>query len=276
MAKKESLLYIGIFYLCFLCQCSYSSEMINLIDVVIDKNKVAHSDYLDKQTDIYHYHNNNRIYSRIGNNESAIIQIKRAIKIIITIYTLVVLFLFIVILIMYSKLKLLRINKTFTEQNIISLNLINSELKDENKLLKDSISEYNSTNIKMKEYIRHRENLLDRICLSEITNNIKLSRKVYQELDSYIQDKETFIHSVALYYEIIHPELISLLKEKQLTKNEIEYCCLYALGMTGKDIGQYTSYSRHYKISSDIRKKMGIGESETNINLYIQKFLTKT
>lgn len=60
-----------------------------------------------------------------------------------------------------------------------------------------------------------------------------------------------------------------------LTGEELEICCLYALGLNGKTIQQYTGDSRHYQNVGIIRKKLGLGEHDKNINGYINSLKTK-
>ena len=72
-----------------------------------------------------------------------------------------------------------------------------------------------------------------------------------------------------------HPEFIRLLEEKGMTESEIEYCCLYAIGLKGKEIGAYIEKKRHYNESSCIRKKLGLGEHDTNLSIYLKKILHK-
>ena len=43
--------------------------------------------------------------------------------------------------------------------------------------------------------------------------------------------------------------------------------------MRGKEVGEYIQLRRHYHISSDIRRKLGIDDHETNIGIYIRKLM---
>lgn len=43
----------------------------------------------------------------------------------------------------------------------------------------------------------------------------------------------------------------------------------------GKDIGNILSLSRYYKINSVIRKKLGIGPTETNLDIYLRKLMSE-
>ena len=88
----------------------------------------------------------------------------------------------------------------------------------------------------------------------------------FVKAEAYVEDAEDDIAAA-------HPEFIRLLENKGLTEHEIEYCCLYMLGLKGKDIGGYIEKKRHYNDSSEIRKKLGLGEHDTNLGIYLRKIL---
>ena len=79
--------------------------------------------------------------------------------------------------------------------------------------------------------------------------------------------------STRLAFKASHPRFMNYLEEHGLTEAEQNYLCLYAIGLRGKEIGEYIQLKRHYHISSDIRKKLGIDEHETNIGIYIRKLM---
>ncbi len=58
-----------------------------------------------------------------------------------------------------------------------------------------------------------------------------------------------------------------------LSDREVEICCLYALGLNGKTIQQYTRDGRHFQNVGLIRKKLGLGEHDRNIDGYIRSLL---
>ena len=72
------------------------------------------------------------------------------------------------------------------------------------------------------------------------------------------------------------PGFIGFLESKGLSEWEIEYCCLYAIGLKGKDIGFYINKKRHYNDSSGIRSKLGLGEHDTNLGIFLKKMLSET
>ena len=100
-----------------------------------------------------------------------------------------------------------------------------------------------------------------------------MGHKVRQEIESLLANKEEFIISTRMAFAASHPQFIKYLEERGLTESELGYLCLYAIGLRGKEIGEYIQLKRHYHISSDIRKKLGIDEHETNLGIYIRKLM---
>ena len=63
--------------------------------------------------------------------------------------------------------------------------------------------------------------------------------------------------------------------EKGLNETELEFCCLYAIGLNGKMVTSFTNMKRHYHIGSGIRKKLGLGGHDTNLSIYIRNLLNE-
>lgn len=81
------------------------------------------------------------------------------------------------------------------------------------------------------------------------------------------------MNSNRIAFEATHPKFMQTLKDHGLTEDEINYVCLFALGMKGKDAGSYLGDSRHYHKSSAIRKKFGLGERASNLDVFIRNLL---
>ena len=126
-----------------------------------------------------------------------------------------------------------------------------------------------------KAVIKARLDVLNKVIISQITGTTSANKKVYEELESLLADKESFIESTRLTIEGNNPEFIATLKERGLTGEEINICCLYAIGLKGKDIKAYTSQPRHYHHSADIRHKLGLTESDTNLSIFLRDMLEK-
>jgi hypothetical protein len=126
-----------------------------------------------------------------------------------------------------------------------------------------------------KAVIKARLDVLNKVIISQITGTTSANKKAYEELESLLADKESFIESTRLTIEGNNPEFISALKQRGLSDEEINICCLYAIGLKGKDIKAYTNQSRHYHQSADIRHKLGLTESDTNLSIFLRDMLEK-
>ena len=138
------------------------------------------------------------------------------------------------------------------------------------KMVEDS-----SVKAETKAVIKARLDVLNKVIISQITGTTSANKKAYEELELLLADKETFIESTRLTIEGNNPEFITALKSRGLTDEEINICCLYAIGLKGKDIKAYTSQPRHYNQSADIRHKLGLTESDTNLSIFIRDMLEK-
>ena len=138
------------------------------------------------------------------------------------------------------------------------------------KMVEDS-----SVREETKAVIKARLDVLNKVIISQITGTTSANKKAYEELELLLADKETFIESTRLTIEGNNPEFITALKRRGLTDEEINICCLYAIGLKGKDIKAYTSQPRHYNQSADIRHKLGLTESDTNLSIFIRDMLEK-
>ena len=126
-----------------------------------------------------------------------------------------------------------------------------------------------------KAVIKARLDVLNKVIISQIAGTTSANKKAYEELESLLADKESFIESTRLAIEGNNPEFITALKQRGLTDEEINICCLYAIGLKGKDIKAYTSQPRHYHHSADIRHKLGLTESDTNLSIFLRDMLEK-
>ena len=94
-------------------------------------------------------------------------------------------------------------------------------------------------------------------------------------MEALVANKDAFIKSNRLYIEGNNADFINTLKKSGLTNEEIDICCLYAIGLKGKDIKAYTSKPRHYNQSADIRHKLGLTENDTNLSIFLREMLEK-
>ncbi len=121
----------------------------------------------------------------------------------------------------------------------------------------------------MQERIR----MVNSLLASRIADNGAYSKPYEEWIDRVTQDRKHFMDSTRLAFTGSHPKFIKYLEEHGLTESEINYLCLYAIGLKGKEVGEYIQLRRHYNISSEIRRKLGIDEHETNIGIYVRKLM---
>ena len=148
-----------------------------------------------------------------------------------------------------------------------------TQMEQERESLTELLQQNKELEQTAKVALQERVALLNRFFIANITDNLEMDHKVRQEIESLLANKEEFITSTRMAFAASHPQFIKYLEERGLTESELGYLCLYAIGLRGKEIGEYIQLKRHYHISSDIRKKLGIDEHETNLGIYIRKLM---
>lgn len=151
--------------------------------------------------------------------------------------------------------------------------LLYAQMEDERDNLNALLSKSQDLNEAAVAAVADRLKLLNKFFTAYISDNYETDRKASQEMESLLDNKEEFMNSTRLAFTGTHPKFIQYLEEKGLTEWEINYCCLYALGLKGKEVGAYMKMRSHYNNSSIIREKLGIGEHDTNLGIYIRRLL---
>ena len=146
--------------------------------------------------------------------------------------------------------------EVLSERNALNDMIANSAIKDETM-----------------EIIKKRLGVLNTIIVSHLSEKNTDVKRANEELEKLISDRHDFIKSTRLTLEDNYPHFFAYLKDKELEEFEIDFCCLYAIGLKGKEIKSYTNLSRHYKDSSEVRQKLGLVESDTNLSNFLQKLL---
>ena len=155
------------------------------------------------------------------------------------------------------------------EQENLTLKI--SQLESESENLKKLLADQLELSEPVTEAIRVRIEALNALLASQISDNENYAKPYSVWIEQTLKDKDAFMDSTRLAFKASHPRFMNYLEEHGLTEAEQNYLCLYAIGLRGKEIGEYIQLKRHYHISSDIRKKLGIDEHETNIGIYIRK-----
>ena len=156
-----------------------------------------------------------------------------------------------------------------------NLSMRNSQLESESENLKALLAEQEELSAPVADAIKVRIEMLNGLLAATISANETYAQPYSAWKEQITEDKQAFMASTRLAFKASHPRFMRYLEEHGLTDSELNYLCLYAIGLRGKEIGEYTQQKRHYHISSDIRKKLGIDEHETNLGIYVRKLMKK-
>lgn len=169
-----------------------------------------------------------------------------------------------------EKVELERDKKILKTEN---LKLEIARLESERDNLKELQSELSELARPIQDVIKIRLDMLNGLLAKEISNNESYAEPYNKWIETVRNDKKKFMDSTRLAFAASHPKFMEYLEQHGLSTDEINYLCLYAIGLRGKEVGEYIQLKRHYIISHEIRKKLGIDEHETNIGLYIRRQL---
>ena len=160
-------------------------------------------------------------------------------------------------------------------QSLVSenLRLKIEQLENESETLKEVLDNQKDMAKPIEDAIKIRIEMLNGLLASRITDNDSYAEPYATWKEQIIQDKDEFMNTTRLAFKASHPKFIEYLEQHGITESEINYVCLYAIGLRGKEVGEYIQLKRHYHISSDIRKKLGIDEHQTNIGIYVRKLM---
>lgn len=168
------------------------------------------------------------------------------------------------------KLKLERYSIGIELEN---LRVEKSEIESECNKLKKLLTEHRELAEPIRSVIKQRFDLLNSLLAKDISENEVYAIPYRKWIDHMRLNRKEFMESTRIAFTASHPNFVKYLSSKSLTDDEIRYVCLYAIGLRGKDVGEYLQLKRHYNISSAIRKKLGIGEHETNLGIYIKRLM---
>lgn len=169
-----------------------------------------------------------------------------------------------------KNLQLERDNKSLEAENLAHrVEMLENE-SDELKKLMETQEELPS---EVRQTIKVRIEMLNSLLAGYITANDKYEKPYDAWVKELTENTEDFMNSNRLAFQASHPQFIQYFEEHGLTVDEINYVCLYAIGLRGKEVGNYMKKRSHVNTSSAIRKKLGIDKHETNIGIYVRKLL---
>lgn len=147
------------------------------------------------------------------------------------------------------------------------------ELENESLNLNELMDSQEELPSEVRQTIKVRIEMLNALLARYITANEKYAEPYETWIKELTDNTEEFMNSNRLAFQASHPRFIQYFEEHGLTVGEINYVCLYAIGLKGKEVGSYMKKRSHVNISSAIRKKLGIDKHETNIGIYVRKLL---
>lgn len=177
-----------------------------------------------------------------------------------------------------------RLKKDLAVEKARNAELENLKLRDavaELEKTRDSLAESlknqdNGLSEEVRQTVRTRIEMLNSILASQISANDRYEKLYESWAETLLPDTAGFMNSNRLAFEASHPAFIRKLRDAGLTNDEINYACLYALGLNGKEVGNYMQRRGHVNVSSGIRKKLGLDQHATNINIFIRKLLKES
>ena len=172
--------------------------------------------------------------------------------------------------------------KEAAEKERKKLEIANIEIEQEKKHFERLYSSLSKEKASLEKTIRNnaisgetRQHIFDRLTVLDnfITAYVSGNRRdaATKELEKLISDREHFLYSTRLSFALMHPKFISYLKENGLTEKEMNYCCLYIMGFTGKDIGSYLQVKEQYNVNSSIRQKLGLDSHDGHLSPYLSE-----
>lgn len=169
-----------------------------------------------------------------------------------------------------KNLQLERDNKVLEAENLAHRVEI---LENESENLKNLMDSQNELPSEVQDTIKVRIEMLNSLLAGYITANEQYEKPYDVWVKELTANTEDFMNSNRLAFKASHPRFIQYFEEHGLSVDEINYVCLYAIGLRGKEVGNYMKKRSHVNISSAIRKKLGIDKHETNIGIYVRKLL---
>lgn len=148
-----------------------------------------------------------------------------------------------------------------------------SELENESEGLKKLLDSPKELPEEVQKCIRVRLEMLNELMARHITGNDNYGQPYESWVKELTEDQQSFMESNRLAFKVSHPHFVNYLEQHGLTDEEINYACLYGLGLRSKEVGYYIKKGGHVNTSSAIRKKLGLDRHSTNLGIYLRKLM---
>lgn len=171
---------------------------------------------------------------------------------------------------LYSVLKKRNTEKKQLEQERKRLEALISDISKERDMLTKTLRNGDHPDDIASDAIRKRLAVLDDFFASRIAaGNAQDVKNAAESLEQLMSDREDFVYSTGMSYSIRYPEFVKYLQSHGLTTWETGYCCLYTMGLKGKEIGAFIRRSGYNNINSSIRRKLGIEKYSSRLDRFL-------
>ncbi len=189
----------------------------------------------------------------------------------VAIIGIIAMVLFIIVLVVTVFVIRLKLKNRTLEKEKFELQYRQMEQEKEN--LEELLKQSEGVDTPAMNVLRSRMDMLNRFLMASIINSPSEYKKAQKEMESLIANRKLFLDSTRAAFAESHPKFISHLQEQGLNEKEINYCCLHALGLTGKEIGDYIQSRSHYNVSLEIRRKLGLTDQHIKLSTYISQLM---
>ncbi len=169
-----------------------------------------------------------------------------------------------------DNLRLEKRNKSLEAENLTHRI---EHLESERSYLKELLDNQQELSEPIEKAIKERMEILNTLIAGYISDNDQFDKAYEKWVNNITENQDVFMNNTRLSLSASHPRFIEYLTNKGLSIDEINHVCLYAIGLRGKEVGKYINRKDYYNVSSNIRKKLGIGEHNTNLGIYVRKLL---
>ena len=120
-----------------------------------------------------------------------------------------------------------------------------------------------------------RIDLLNEIILCHRVSGSSNSIRLNSKIQSLLADTKEYLSTIGMTYVLNNHSFVSYLKSKGLSSWEIGYCCLYIMGYNAKEISGIMNNSQVYKISSEIRRKLGVNDGKSRLESILKNIYSR-
>lgn len=154
----------------------------------------------------------------------------------------------------------------FKSKRFSSLQKKYARMADDLEWERKKLMSIHTFNQETREVINKRLALLDGLFIDKITNNDIHSELLNEELARVHDEQEEFLKSLREVFVAYHSEFMRTHLNAELTKTELNYLSLLAIGLTTKDISSYLGIKAIYNVTASIRKKIGFTSRDKNLS----------